>query len=250
MKSALDFVKRNKKFVIIAASGIAVLGAVVLTPVIQNAVTPAKETVKVPAADSDRVIKDDTPTGTPGDSTEEIVDETPAAAAPEPAEPVEGDTGLPAYQNDGEWSPRESQTHLRPGDPNPIDRFNDPIVFQGVLMSDPDPVAEEFAKQWANPEGGHAAWLARLRPVIGDDAYASFSMVGIESVLTLKLTEIYVDRDPINLYNNFYRFTASYDGCGEVLVGTLEPQPEGSWLVDEVSDGGNSTVESRGNGCG
>lgn len=167
------------------------------------------------------------------------------------ADPV--DAGSPdkggEYQNDGEWSPFAAQSYLPKGDPNPTDGRGNPIVWYGTVMSDPQPVADEFAKQWANPEGGKEAWLARLRPLITDDAYAGFSYTGEENILPLKLIKVTIVKDPGHLASGFYRFIGTYEGCGDVILSTITPQPEGSWLVDTTTEAQESSPATRGNGC-
>jgi hypothetical protein len=240
MSAIIDFIKRNKVFVSITAAGIVALLALVLVPVIQDAaaVKQSPKSEPTPTATSGREL---------GNEGEEIVDD--GSSAGDVANGDDLEAAKPTYENNGEWSPRAAQAYLPEGEANPVDEDGKPIDWFGTMMVDPTPAVTEFSKQWANPDGGHAAWLARLRPVITDDANDVLGSTAIEAVLPLEFEKVVIEKNAAQLASNFYRFVASYKGCGEVLEGTAQPQPDGSWLVNTVGEAVQSTPETRGNGC-
>jgi hypothetical protein len=89
-----------------------------------------------------------------------------------------------------------------------------------------------------------------MRLLISDDLNQAFLETDITRVPTMTLISFQVEKDPAILDSGFYRFNATYAGCGVALEGTIQPQPEGSWLIDTVSGNPNSTPQTRGNGCG
>lgn len=246
---ALQFARNNKVFTGIVVAGVLVIGGVVVTPLIQDATSSAQpEETATPAPESTRASE----TGTP-------VEETPSnTSTEEPGVIDPGEEGYVApdrtpaqyeYENTGEGSPRANQAYLPAGDPNPVDDNGDPIDYFGTKMDDPMPVAEEFAKQWANPDGGADAWRERLHPLLSDQTIVDFEVVTDEQILDLELTGINMEKNPAFLASNFYRFTASYEGCGEVLIVSMTPHPEGSWLINTIQEAQQSTPANRGNGC-
>jgi hypothetical protein len=250
VKPIIDFIARNKTFVIITAAGVAVLAAIAVVPIVSGAMTPAKNTQPISGSDGPRVISSAAPTAAP----------TPTVSAPDPqasgsangsvgASPTPVPSNGP-YKNDGEISWKKLQAYLPAGDPKPLDKEGNPIVWQDTVMMDPTPVVNEFAKQEPNLAGGKDAWLARLRPVIGDDMYAGLQDADFTRIPSMTVESVKIWKDPEILLSGFYRFDVYYTGCGLAMQGTVEAQPEGSWLVNTASGNPDSSPVTRGAGCG
>lgn len=96
-----------------------------------------------------------------------------------------------------------------------------------------EPTAEEFATQWANPEGGKEAWLERLEPLTNDEAYEGLENTSETGIPDLEFdsVETYMDE------GNQVVADASYVDEGAVLRMGLVPAEQGTgWVVAYVTE--------------
>lgn len=49
-----------------------------------------------------------------------------------------------------------------------------------------EPIAQQFAEAWANPEGGRDQWLARIQPLVDEVIYHGFENTNFEQYISAK----------------------------------------------------------------
>lgn len=104
---------------------------------------------------------------------------------------------------------------------------------QGPALGDWQPVAEQFATNWANPDGGKDAWLKRLRPLTNDKAYNGLKRTGESAILDLE----FVSLDTQFSDTSTAVTDATYSQANQpVLRIGLAPKNDGEWQVVYVTE--------------
>lgn len=104
---------------------------------------------------------------------------------------------------------------------------------QGPSLGDWQPVAEQFATNWANPDGGKDAWLKRLRPLTNDKAYNGLKRTGESAILDLE----FVSLDTQFSDDSTAVTDATYSRSDQpVLRIGLAPTNTGEWQVVYVTE--------------
>lgn len=96
------------------------------------------------------------------------------------------------------------------------------------------PTAEAFAKAWGNPSVGKEAWLAAIKPHVTAAQYEKFTYTNLVNVPQDELKFVTLDEE----FARTARFQATFVNSGPQILGFVEIQNDGSWLVSAVGEPG------------
>jgi hypothetical protein len=102
---------------------------------------------------------------------------------------------------------------------------------QAPTPTDWKPVANAFAKAWANPKAGQEAWLSALKPTVTSDLYDKFSNTNVERMSQLEVSGINPEKDDYTGVNA----RVSFKNTEFTIMIHLAPQADMTWLVSVVT---------------
>ena len=169
------------------------------------------------------------PIGTPSPSTSGA----PSASA-DPTGIPEGIEGTAGDGDSDASGPEPSPAAQQPSEENPaaVPGANGPIRVgdhaQGPSIGDWEPTAEAYGAAWADPSGGHAAWLERLKPHITPEMYMSFTYTDIANITARDLKYVIIADEGVRTKD----FKIHYED-GYALLAQAEIQNDGTWRVSK-----------------
>jgi hypothetical protein len=102
---------------------------------------------------------------------------------------------------------------------------------QAPTPTDWNPVANAFAKAWANPKIGKEAWLSAIKPTVTSDLYDQFANTDITRVGQLEVAKISSEQtDYAGVNARVY-----FKNTDFTIMIHLEPQADMTWLVSVVT---------------
>jgi hypothetical protein len=122
----------------------------------------------------------------------------------------------------------KTYAHNEDGTPWVISAEEDNL--QAPEIGDWKPVAEGFAKAWANPSVGGKKWRAAIKPYLTSDAYDAMSSADIENVPQWKFSHATqtASYDQSNTVNLAYEENSKGAKLKMIILSN------GDWLIDEV----------------
>lgn len=154
-----------------------------------------------------------------------------------PAEPSEGPGSTEGAGGNSSGGQKPGQPVADPQQPTPdnpaaVPGATGPVRVgdhaQGPSIGEWEPVARAYGAAWADPSGGHEAWLERLKPHVTPEMHRSFGYTDIANVPAHTLDSvILVDEGP-----RTRNFKILYED-GYALLAQAEIQNDGSWLVSK-----------------
>lgn len=143
---------------------------------------------------------------------------TPSAVAPGPSEGASDDSTISYAET---VPPSEDPSLSADG------------AQQAPGLDDWEPTAEDFAREWANPEGGKDAWLERLEPLTTEEAFGGLEDTSEDAIMDLEFSEVTLNQQD----GDRVVADASYGDEGAVLRMGLLPEEQGTgWKVAYVTE--------------
>lgn len=102
---------------------------------------------------------------------------------------------------------------------------------QAPTPKDWKPVANAFAKAWANPKAGQEAWLNALKPTVTSDLYDQFTTTDVGRVSQLEVSGINSEQEDYRGVNA----RVSFKNTEFTILIHLTPQADMTWLVSVVT---------------
>lgn len=102
---------------------------------------------------------------------------------------------------------------------------------QAPSPTDWKPVANSFAKAWANPKVGQEAWLSALKPTVTSDLYEKFTNTDVERMSQLEVSEVNVEQEDYAGVNA----RVFFKNTDFTIMIHLTPQADLNWLVSVVT---------------
>lgn len=102
---------------------------------------------------------------------------------------------------------------------------------QAPVPTDWRPLANSFAKAWANPKVGQEAWLRALKPTVTSDLYDKFTSTDVERMSQLEVSEINAEQEDYTGVNA----RVFFKNTDFTIMIHLTPQADLTWLVSVVT---------------
>lgn len=102
---------------------------------------------------------------------------------------------------------------------------------QAPTPKDWKPVANAFAKAWANPKAGQESWLNAIKPTVTSDLYEKFTTTDIGRVSHLEVAGINSEQEDYRGVNA----RVSFKNTDFTILIHLTPQADMTWLVSVVT---------------
>lgn len=166
----------------------------------------------------------------PTSSPDATVAPTPSPATSTGPKATAGPTQSPDTKPSKEPKKPKEKTYAHNEDGSPYVISAEEDNLQAPEVAEWKPVAEGFAKAWANPSVGEKKWRAAIKPYMTTDGFDAMSAAAIENVPQWKFESA--------------TQTASYDQSNTVNLAYKEDPKgaklkmiilsNGDWLIDEV----------------